>query len=177
MGGGRQLGGPGPVTAPFSHLFPRLQTFSSLLARGQCPAQSLTPHSSGSPLRQQAGGLGRLALGPSLQSMSEVVRTGPPWPLCCRAGQLDHTVGIKHGLWQTDQRTKSQVTKCTTCRPAFWGTPYLDLGPASHLCPLGLAGGMTLPLPSRDHRFSVSFSTSDSWEAALRRLLAGSRSP
>lgn len=178
VGGGRPSGGPGPVAAPLSPLFPCLWTFSSLLIPevmcGQCPAQSLSPHSSGSPLGQQAGGWGDRLQAPLFRACQKSWGPDTLRPPCCQAGQLAHAAGMENRLRQADQRTKSQVTKRTTCRPAFGGTAYLGLGPASRLCPLGLAGGMTLPLPSHDHRFSVSASTSDSWEAALRRLLMGS---
>lgn len=178
VGEGRPSGGPGPVAAPLSPLFPCLWTFSSLLIPevmcGQCPAQSLSPHSRGSPLGQQAGGWGDRLQAPLFRACQKSWGPDTLRPLCCQAGQLAHAAGMENRLRQADQRTKSQVTERTTCRPAFGGAAYLGLGPASRLCPLGLAGGMTLPLPSHDRRFSVSASTSDSWEAALRRLLVGS---
>lgn len=176
-GRGQAVGWPRASRGPLSPLFPRLWTFSSLLTPevmcGQCPAQSLSPHSSGSPLGQQAGGWGDRLQAPLFRACQKSWGPDTLRPPCCQAGQLAHAAGMENRLRQADQRTKSQVTERTTCRPAFGGAAYLGLGPASRLCPLGLAGGMTLPLPSHDHRFSVSASTSDSWEAALRRLLMG----
>lgn len=61
-GRGQAVGWPRASRGPLSPLFPCLWTFSSLLIPevmcGQCPAQSLSPHSRGSPLGQQAGGWG-----------------------------------------------------------------------------------------------------------------------
>lgn len=64
------------------------------------------------------------------------------------------------------------ITALPTCAPILPTLPgsHLGHGLASHLFALGLAGQMLLLRPSHDHQFSVSVSTSDSWETSLRKL-------